>query len=309
MHLNSFPDSVSAFSSGPLRVERAHAKVNLLLRILAREAGGYHGLETLFQRLDLYDRVSVTVNDNPCVLQCDGPSMPPQGLGPPEQNLAWRAASAYCDAARWETGWQIAIDKHIPVGGGLGGGSADAAAVLRGLEALCPTPLGPARLLEIAGTLGADVPFMVCDIPLAWGWGRGDRLVPLPPLPPMAVTLVTFNEGVNTGAAYGAFARAREASGESVRAYAYPPDAFTSWHRVASLAANDFEQVVPALHAGVAAVLPVLRDEAARLRADGHVAMALMSGSGATCFVLHPPELRVAPEAPAGGTVVRTGTV
>jgi 4-diphosphocytidyl-2-C-methyl-D-erythritol kinase len=299
---------VSAFSSGPLRVERAHAKVNLLLRILAREAGGYHGIETLFQRLDLHDRVSVAVNDHPGVLQCDGPGMPPLGLGPPEQNLAWRAATAYCDAANWQTGWQIAIEKHIPVGGGLGGGSADAAAVLRALEALCPKPLGAARLQEIAGSLGADVPFMVCDIPLAWAWGRGDRLLPLPPLPPMAVTLVTFAEGVNTGAAYGAFARAREASGESVHAWAYPPDAFASWKRVASLAANDFEQVVPTLHSGVAAVLPVLRDEAARLRANGHVAMALMSGSGATCFVLHPPEVRVDVSAPSGGTVVRTGT-
>jgi 4-diphosphocytidyl-2-C-methyl-D-erythritol kinase len=300
---------VSAFSSGPLRVERAHAKVNLLLRILAREAGGYHGIETLFQRLDLHDRVYVTVNDNPCVLQCDGPSMPPQGLGPPEQNLAWRAANAFCDAANWQTGWQVSIEKHIPVGGGLGGGSADAAAVLRGLEALCPTPLGPARLLEIAGTLGADVPFLVGNIPLAWGWGRGDRLLPLAPLPAMAVTLVTFAEGVNTGAAYGAFAKAREAGGAAVPAYAYPPEAFASWHQVAALAANDFEQVVPAMHAGVATALPVLREEAARLRAGGHVAIALMSGSGATCFVLHPPELRVAPEAPAGGMVVRTGTV
>lgn len=300
---------MSAFSSGPLRVERAHAKVNLLLRILAREAGGYHGIETLFQRLDLHDRVYVTVNDNPCVLQCDGPSMPPQGLGPPEQNLAWRAANAFCDAANWQTGWQVSIEKHIPVGGGLGGGSADAAAVLRGLEALCPTPLGPARLLEIAGTLGADVPFLVGNIPLAWGWGRGDRLLPLAPLPAMAVTLVTFAEGVNTGAAYGAFAKAREAGGAAVPAYAYPAEAFASWHQVAALAANDFEQVVPAMHAGVATALPVLRDEAARLRAGGHVAMALMSGSGATCFVLHPPELRVAPEAPAGGMVVRTGTV
>jgi 4-diphosphocytidyl-2-C-methyl-D-erythritol kinase len=123
------------------------------------------------------------------------------------------------------------------------------------------------------------------------------------------VTLVTFAEGVNTGAAYGAFAKAREAGGAAVPAYAYPPEAFASWHQVAALAANDFEQVVPAMHAGVATALPVLRDEAARLRAGGHVAMALMSGSGATCFVLHPPELRVAPEAPAGGMVVRTGTV
>jgi 4-diphosphocytidyl-2-C-methyl-D-erythritol kinase len=291
-----------------VRTERAHAKINLLLRILARESSGYHGIETLFQRLALHDLVHVVVNDSPCALFCDGPSMPPGGLGAVEQNLAWRAASAYCDAARWETGWQIAIDKRIPVGGGLGGGSADAAAVLRALELLCPTPLGPARLLEIAGTLGADVPFMVGNIPLAWGWGRGDRLLPLAPLPAMAVTLVTFTEGVNTGAAYGAFAQARETGGAAVPAYAYPPGAFASWDQVMSLAANDFEQVVPALHAGVAAALPVLRDEAARLRANGEMAMALMSGSGATCFLLHREDALVQLAAWEGARIVETRT-
>ena len=136
---------------GVTRTERAHAKINVLLRILAREASGYHGIETLFQRLALHDVVQVAVNEAPRALTCDGPGMPAGGIGAPEHNLAWRAAALYCEAARWHTGWQITIRKHIPVGGGLGGGSADAAAVLRALEALCPTPLGLARLLELAG--------------------------------------------------------------------------------------------------------------------------------------------------------------
>lgn len=271
-----------------IRTERAHAKINLLLRILAREANGYHGIETLFQRLALHDVVHIAVNDAPRALSCDGPTMPAGGIGAPEQNLAWRAAALYCDAARWDTGWQITIDKQIPVGGGLGGGSADAAAVLRALEALSPTPLGLARLLELAGTLGADVPFMVLDVPLAWGWSRGDRLLPLPPLPSMDVSLVTFSEGVNTGAAYGAFARAREARGDAVCAGAYAADAFSSWQSIATLAANDFEQVVPSMHTGVATALPVLQAEARALKAAGHPAIGMLSGSGATCFLLHP---------------------
>jgi 4-diphosphocytidyl-2-C-methyl-D-erythritol kinase len=299
---------VSTANRGVTRTERAHAKINLLLRILTREASGYHGIETLFQRLALHDLVHVAVNDAPRALSCDGPSMPVGGLGAPEQNLAWRAAEAYCAAAGWQTGWQIAIEKQIPVGGGLGGGSADAAAVLRALEALCPTPLGPPRLLEIAGTLGADVPFMVLNVPLAWAWGRGDRLLPLPALPIMAVTLVAFTEGVNTGAAYGAFARAREARGDAVRAQAYETESFTTWATVCALAANDFESVVTGLHAGVAAVLPALRAAASRLQRSGTPAIGLMSGSGATCFLLHPPGESPALVAPAGGTVVHTAT-
>lgn len=291
------------------RTELAHAKLNLVLRILAREATGYHGIETLFQRLALHDVVHVSVGEGPRALTCNGPSMPAGGLGPAPHNLAWRAAEAYCAAASWATNWQIAITKHIPVGGGLGGGSADAAAVLRALEALCPTPLGLPRLLELGGRLGADVPFLVTDEPLAWAWGRGDRLLPLPSLPAMAVSLVAFRDGVNTGAAYGAFAEARAARHEQVGAYAYDLSSFGHWGQLAAIAINDFEQVVPALHAGVATVLPAVRQAAQQLTAQGHPAIGLMSGSGATCFVLHPVGTTVALALPEGARLVTTTTV
>lgn len=291
-----------------VRTEQAHAKINVVLRILAREANGYHGIETLFQRLALHDVVQVGVNSGPSTLTCHGPSMPVGGLGPVEQNLAWRAAQAYTQAAQWPVTWQLAIEKHIPVGGGLGGGSADAAAVLRALESLCPTPLGQPALLRIAGTLGADVPFLVSGASRAWAWARGDRLLPLPPLPPMAVSLVAFDEGVNTGRAYGAFAAAREARGDSVTAWAYALSVFDAWDTIAAAAMNDFEQVVPAMHAGVASVLPVLRAAADTLRMQGLPAAGLMSGSGATCFVLHPIGTRVAPELPAGARLVESTT-
>lgn len=297
-------------TSGPMaiRTELAHAKINLLLRILAREASGYHGIETLFQRLALHDVVHVGVNGGPSSLQCDGPTMPAGGLGPVEQNLAWRAAEAYTRAAQWPVTWQIAIDKQIPVGGGLGGGSADAAAVLRALESLCPTPLGLPRLLAVAGTLGADVPFLVSDAALAWAWGRGDRLLPLPALPTMAVKLVTFREGVNTGAAYGAFAKARETRGDALSAYAYAADSFASWSSVAELAVNDFEAVVREMHAGVRATVPRVQQLAQELRTRGVPAIGLMSGSGATCFLLHPPGTSVSLDVPNEAHIVDTTT-
>lgn len=294
--------------------EHAHAKINLLLRILAREASGYHAIETLFQRLALHDVVQVSVNQGPSTLHCDGPAMPIAGLGAATDNLAWRAAAAYARTAPWLASWQIHIEKHIPVGGGLGGGSADAAAVLRALDALAPTPLGLERLLDIAGTLGADVPFLTAPDALAWAWARGDRLLALPALPPMAVTLVTFAHGVNTGAAYTAVA-AQRASGGAVATTAplsarrYGASAFTSWQAIAALTGNDFEDVVPALHDGVAAVLPAVKQVAEALRAAGHPAVGLMSGSGATCFVLHPPDVEITIPLPPGSRTVRTTTI
>ena len=292
----------------PVHIERAHAKINLILRILAREASGYHGIETLFQRLALHDLVQVTVGDGPSHLTCDGPSMPAGGLGTMQDNLAWRAAALYTHAASWDTTWQIAIEKHIPVGGGLGGGSADAAAVLRALDALAPSPLGVDRLVELGGQLGADVPFLVAQDALGWGWHRGDRFLPLSPLPAMAVTLVTFTAGINTGAAYGAIAAERAARGTTTSSVRYRPHVFTSWQAVASYAHNDFEAVAMGMHPGVAHVLPQLAAQAERLCAAGHTAIGMMSGSGATCFLLHPEGNDIPLDLPPDARVVRTTT-
>src|SRR5262245_8589530 len=112
----------------------AQAKVNLFLRVLAREANGYHQLETLFCRLELGDDVAVRVGVGGRSLDCTGGVLPPDGLGPVERNLAWRAAVMYAEATGWPNDWAIEIAKRIPVGGGLGGGSADAGAVLRCLN-------------------------------------------------------------------------------------------------------------------------------------------------------------------------------
>lgn len=291
--------------------EAAHAKVNVILHILAREAGGYHGIETLFQRLALHDDVTVSVHNGDRTLRCEGPSMPAEGLGATEDNLAWKAALQYCEAAQWRTGFDIAVHKRIPVGGGLGGGSADAAAVLRALNRLNPAPLSETRLLELAGRLGADVAFLCTGASRAWAWGRGDRLLTLPALPEMAVTLLAFREGVNTAAAYGAVAAARNTQGTRIEAKARDLSALMSWEHIAGAAHNDFEPVVTGMHVGVLQALPAVMHAAAQMRAAGHLAIGLMSGSGATCFVLHPtttaPELPDLPELP-DCTVVRTTT-
>jgi len=258
---------------------QAWAKVNLDLRILAREESGFHQLETLFQRISLADQVAVQVAPGAgLVLQCT-----PRVDVPDDRNLAWRAAAAYRIATQWPDdahGITITIDKRIPTGGGLGGGSADAGAVLRALNAINPHPLTQHALLTIAATLGADVPFLTSDDACALAWGRGERLLALPPLPPRAMHLATFARGVNTAEAYGALAAAR-ADGRVVAqgATMHTIASLTDWATLARVAVNDFEVPVFTMRADVARVH-------AEWCAAAPGALVRMSGSGATVFAI-----------------------
>jgi 4-diphosphocytidyl-2-C-methyl-D-erythritol kinase len=273
----------------------AQAKLNLLLRILARETSGYHSLETVFARIDLSDEVTVRVASGRS-LDCDGPSLPTSGLGPVERNLAYRAAAAYAEATGWPTGFSIEISKRIPVGGGLGGGSADAGAVLRALDALAPSPLGH-RLVEIATPLGADVPFMAIESPMALAWGRGERLLPLRPLDRRPVTLLIPSFGVSTADAYGWLSADR--GGYVPAGAVLHPESLATWESIAAVATNDFEGPVGARH-------PEIGELIARLRA-GDAAVAMMSGSGSTVFGVFDAD--DAFDAPGAGVrVVRTHT-
>ena len=251
---------------------QAQAKVNLLLHVLAREANGYHSIETIFQRLDLADDVSVTIGEGR-TLDCHGKAIPSAGLGPVERNLAYRAALAYSNATGWPNGFAIELEKRIPVGAGLGGGSADAGAVLRALDALSPNPLGP-RLVEIATGLGADVPFMTIESPMALGWGRGERLHPLPVLESRSVLIIVPDFPVATSDAYG-WVSADRGSYEPTAAV-ITPEAIATWEGIAALASNDFESTVVRRHPRIAEFLDELRAADALL--------TLMSGSGSTVF-------------------------
>ena len=277
----------------------AQAKVNLFLRVLAREADGYHQLETLFCRLELGDDVAVRVNVGGRSLDCAGEALPPEGLGPVERNLAWRAAVMYAAATGWPNDWAIEIAKGIPVGGGLGGGSADAGAVLRCLNRLAPSPLSDEELVALAAPLGADVPFLTSGDPLALGWGRGERLLALPPLPGRAVTLVCFPFGVPTPDAYR-WLDARETPAPR-RGARLELESLTTWTGVARLAHNDFEMVVAPRYPEIERALDELR---ARSAGDHDAAaFTLLAGSGATVFAVsdEPAQAMTAPH----GTSVR----
>lgn len=272
----------------------AQAKVNLRLCVLAREASGYHQLESLFLRIELADTVRVATDTTRRELRCPGLDLPP------EQNLAYRAAVAFADAAGWPTGFHIEIEKRIPAGGGLGGGSADAGAVLRALNALAPTPLPADALNTVALRLGADVPFLAMDAPFALGFGRGERLLALPPLPAREILLALPSFGVETKAAFGWYAEAT--AGHAMRAPTpLSLDDLDRWERLVPLAVNELEDVVVARHPAIGRCVESLRDAGAKI--------ARMSGSGSTAFGVFDRRLVQDPAMPDGTRLVHTRSV
>lgn len=147
----------------------AYAKLNLGLRIMGRLADGYHTLITQFQRISLSDSVMLTPRKG------DFLYLGPRLTESPAENLVIKAGVAFREAFGGPA-MEIALGKRIPVGAGLGGGSSDAAAVLRGMAELRGVDAGDPRLNALASSLGADVPFFVANVPAAIGFGRGDEL-------------------------------------------------------------------------------------------------------------------------------------
>jgi 4-diphosphocytidyl-2-C-methyl-D-erythritol kinase len=277
----------------------AQAKINLFLRVLGREIDGYHSIETLFLRLDLADVVRIRVGEgDERAIHCQGPACPADGLGPPERNLAYRAAVAYAEAIGWPRSFAIHVEKNIPVGGGLGGGSADAAAVLRVLDALAPRPAGRETIARIAARLGADVPFLASDSVCALAWGRGERMLDLRPPPRRHVELLVPPFGVSTQWAYEQLAATW---GEiTPRPAMHRIAKLSSWDHLATVAVNDLEPVVSARHPDIASCVIALRARGATI--------AMMSGSGSTVFGIFDRRSDAVGDAARGVTSVRTRT-
>jgi 4-diphosphocytidyl-2-C-methyl-D-erythritol kinase len=152
---------------------KSYAKVNLGLEVLGLRDDGYHELRTLFQTIDLHDDVVLRPRPSGITVRCAHPLVPAD-----HTNLAARAALALRAHGRVRGGVEIEIKKRIPVGGGLGGGSSNAAAVLLGLDRMWKTGLGPDGLHRLARRLGADVPFFLLG-GTALGLSRGDEVYPL----------------------------------------------------------------------------------------------------------------------------------
>jgi len=268
----------------------APAKVNLRLDVLERDETGYHQIETVFQAVELSDRLVVIVEEGDGVaLELSG--VPNGALGPSEQNLAVQAADAFRVAliagGRSCPGIRIALEKVIPHGAGLGGGSSDAAAVLLGLNQLFDQPLSDAELARLGADLGSDVPFFVCGVARAMGWGRGDRIVPLDPLPARDVLLVVPSAPIATERAYRVLAEQRVGMEVSARAGSGArAGSAGSWADAASGAHNDFEVALFPLRPELAAIKTTLTGAGARL--------ALLCGSGSAVFGVFDDEQAVA---------------
>jgi len=246
----------------------AQAKINLSLRVLNKEPDGFHSIETVFLRLDLGDDVRLHIRAKARTLRCGVMRDQPQ-----EENLAYRAAALYAEETGWPGGFEIVIKKRIPIGGGLGGGSADAAAVIRILNAISANPLEADALRALASRLGSDVPFLASDFVMALAWGRGEKLLQVAPLPSRDIQLFFPPFGIATGEAYALLDASRTA-----RPHAVPEltaEMFGNWESAAKSSVNDFEAVVRPRFPAIDALMT---------RGDRHGLFYRMSGSGSTVF-------------------------
>lgn len=178
--------------------EGAFAKLNLTLDVLGKREDGYHDLKSVMQTISVRDDVEIDIGTGkPWCLHCSV-----EGIPTDERNLAWKAAKVYCDAMQKDpNGLEIRITKRIPSGAGMGGGSADAAAVLRALNRHYGEPLSIMALAELGAQVGSDVPFCVlCGTAMVEG--RGERLRKLPDMPDCIFVVVKPEFSVSTPELY-----------------------------------------------------------------------------------------------------------
>lgn len=249
------------------------AKINLTLRVHGRRADGYHEIETVFQTITLHDRLAFAARDDGRLeLVCDAPDIPCD-----ESNLVHRAGVALRERYGTNRGARIHLEKKIPAGGGLGGGSSNAAVALVGLTRLWELEADRGALTDIGASLGADVPFFLTG-GTALGTGRGTDIHPLRDAPPQQLLLVTPRVRVSTAAAYKSLnACALTKAVSPVNLAVSRAQAEISGSLQAALM-NDFEPVVYRLHPEIERA----RDALAAAGASG----ALLSGSGASVFGL-----------------------
>jgi 4-diphosphocytidyl-2-C-methyl-D-erythritol kinase len=253
----------------------APAKINLYLRIIGRRPDGYHLLDSMMVPISLYDDIHMTVAPGEqgvtspgaaLVVRCDDPTVPDG-----ETNLAYKAAALVCQEAGLQAQICIHLRKRIPAGAGLGGGSSNAATVLKSLNALLALGWTDARLCALGARLGADVPFFIPCCPAHIG-GIGDIVTPVPPLPARSVVLVVPPCSVSTPWAYRRFDELLRADPASAQPWQLPPG---QWPPREWLI-NDLERAVLPAYPPIAA----LKDDLLRLGAEG----VLMSGSGSSVF-------------------------
>ncbi len=259
-------------STGAGLTLEAPAKINLSLKVIRRREDGYHDIESLFQPLDLCDRLILGRTRRPGVsLDCPGSDLPTD-----RQNLAYRAAETYLAETGRETGLSIILHKRIPVAAGLGGGSSDAATVLKGANRLHGGLLSDRELKKMGRKLGADIPFFL-GAGAAWVGGAGGVVRPAT-LPNFHYVLVNPGFAVSTAWAYEALRKPLTLS-EGLATFRARRAVYDGWPTLKKEdLVNDLEAVVEAAHPVVGRIRKDLESAGA--------ALARMSGSGPTVFGL-----------------------
>ncbi len=251
---------------------RAHAKINLDLRVLGTRADGFHELRTVFQAIALHDTLTIVPRPGPFAIECATAGVPLD-----RSNLIWKAADALWRAARrpGSTGdVHVRLEKKIPLQAGLGGGSGNAAAALVAFARAWRLNVRSSQLTDVAATLGADVPFFLSG-GTALGLGRGEEIYPLVDLPRHWIVLLIPGFGVSTADAYGWYDADRNADRGVFREPQHVPG---PWPSRAAQMINDLEPPIARRH-------PEIDQMTAALRRAGALAAA-MSGSGSAVFGL-----------------------
>lgn len=268
--------STGGRSAATVRVA-APAKINLLLHVGERRPDGFHELQSLIGFTEAGDQLEISSSAE-LSLAVRGPFA--SALPSSDDNLVLKAARALRQQSRRTDGAAIVLTKNLPVASGIGGGSADAGAALRGLDRLWGLNLSQQQLLKLAAELGSDVPVCLLSRP-CWVEGRGEALSELPPLPRMPAVLVNPGVGVSTPAVFGLL-NAR--SGTARSRPAKPLESL--WDVIGYLgdAGNDLE--APACE-----LAPAIQEVLNAFDREPGCALAAMSGSGGTCFALfHDPD-------------------
>jgi 4-diphosphocytidyl-2-C-methyl-D-erythritol kinase len=248
----------------------APAKINLFLQILGKRPDGYHDIHSLIQTVDLYDTIQVTESSSGIALSCNDPSLPSDS-----SNLAWRAARLALDRAQINSGVVIELQKRIPSGAGLGGGSSDAAAVIKAVNELYSLRLTNAQMAGWGAELGSDVPFFFSS-GSALVEGRGEIVEPVDVFMGYFVLLIIPDFPISTKDAYQGlrlfltnFSRRRDIDTKASGAFF-----FKTLYRIG----NDFQQQAVTTHPALESCMKVLHRGGA-----GYVAL---SGSGSAFFGL-----------------------
>ncbi|MBH16291.1 MAG: 4-(cytidine 5'-diphospho)-2-C-methyl-D-erythritol kinase [Gemmatimonadetes bacterium] len=245
---------------------RAPAKINLFLRVLAREDSGYHQIETLFTAVNFYDEIQFQLTTGEISLRVVG-----SDLGPIRENLVYRAATLFFSRMGASKGVDIILQKKIPTESGLGGGSSDAGATLRTLNFMLGKPFSSSVLMNMAIQLGADVPFFSSGLGAALAWGRGERLMPIGFHSHVVLALTSIPVG--TAGAYDGLVLSRRTTESGV-----VPREITSLEQLATFSSNHFEENVFERY-------PELEDLRQSIERVGSP-VARLSGSGGTVFGL-----------------------